>query len=295
MPKRKNVITVILVAIFKALWYVTKGVALALWFVLKSIGKGIAWLFTRKSSKKTANTIDSQTDSKEPAAQALPSPTQGKKKHTAAHTPLVAKDVKNGEFNEFINRLATASTIALIVGKRGSGKSTLGFRIMENVHASAKRPCFVLGVKADVLPDWITSVSSVDQVANNGVVLVDEGALTFSSRESMSGKNKELGKLLAIARHKDLTLLLITQNTGMIDKNVLNLCDTVMVKEGSLLQQSMERDAMKELYGKAAAAMDNLPKQERISHAYVVDNDFEGLIQFSLPSFWSDAVSKNRA
>ena len=64
----------------------------------------------------------------------------------------------------------------------------------------------------------------------------------------MSKQNKELADLLAIARHKDLTLILVTQNTGMIDKNVLNLTDAVLVKEGSLLQQKMERSVMKEFY-----------------------------------------------
>jgi ABC-type glutathione transport system ATPase component len=293
MAKRKNIIAVVLVWIFKALWYVIKGIALALWFMLKSIGQGIAWLFRMATRKKASAPTPIGTTTE--ATETVPEPEQGKKKHNAIGTPLVAKKVKTGDFNEFSTRLASTSIIALIAGKRGSGKSTLGFRIMENVHASTKRPCYVLGVRADVLPNWITAIADVEQVANGGIVLVDEGALTYSSRDSMNKKNKELGKLLAIARHKDLTLLLITQNTGMIDKNVLNLCDTVMLKEGSLLQQSMEREAMKELYSKADKALDDLPKEQRISHTYIVDNDFEGLVQFTLPSFWNSAISKNRA
>jgi hypothetical protein len=124
---------------------------------------------------------------------------------------------------------------------------------------------------------------------------VDEGALTYSSRDSMSSTNKELGKLLAVARHKDISLVLVTQNTGMIDKNVLNLCDTIMLKEGSLLQKSMERTAMKELYQKAEDAFAALTKEERLSHVYVIDSDFEGMLLYTMPSFWSTEISKNRA
>ncbi|MEK6822944.1 MAG: hypothetical protein AABY13_03865, partial [Nanoarchaeota archaeon] len=169
MPRRKNVITVVLVAILKAFWYVTKGVVLAIWWVLTRIGNGILALFKR-SPKKTNVPFSSD--------QSLPAPLQGKKRHTATDAPFVAKEVATGDFNEFSKRLANTSIIALIVGKRGSGKSTLGFRIMENIHAQTERPCFVLGVKASVLPSWITQVHSVEQVKNNGVVLVAEGALT---------------------------------------------------------------------------------------------------------------------
>ncbi len=111
----------------------------------------------------------------------------------------------------------------------------------------------------------------------------------------MSKKNKQLGQLLAVARHKDLTLVLITQNTGMIDKNVLNLCDTILLKEGSLLQEKMERSVMKDIYQAANKALAQIPSEERQSHVYVFDNDFEGVCKITLPSFWSSNVSKNQA
>ena len=130
---------------------------------------------------------------------------------------------------------------------------------------------------------------------NKGVVLVDEGAVDFGSRSSMSKKNKDLSELLAIARHKDMTLIFITQNTGMMDKNILNLCDAIVLKEGSLLQEKMERSAMKDLYVTANKALAKIPSKERKAHCYVFDADFEGLIETSLPSFWSSKVSKSRA
>lgn len=207
-------------------------------------------------------------------------------------TPIVTL---KGDFLKFSERIRTASTIVLVAGRRGSGKSALGFRLLENINAKTQRAAYVLGVRQAVLPNWIDSVEDLEEVKNGGVVLVDEGAISFSSRESMNKKNKELGKLLAVARHKDLTLILITQNTGMIDKNVLNLCDIILLKEGSLLQEKMERGAMKDIYKSADAEFSKLPLEDRQKHVYVFDSEFEGVCKVELPSFWSVKISKNQA
>ncbi|HLF54279.1 MAG TPA: zonular occludens toxin domain-containing protein [Candidatus Nanoarchaeia archaeon] len=216
-------------------------------------------------------------------------------KVAANYTPFVEASNIKGSIDSFENRLLNESLILAVAGRRGSGKSVLGFRIMENIHSKTSRPCFALGVKQSVLPSWISSIEEISQVKNRGIVLVDEGAISFSSRESMSKENRGLGELLAIARHKDLTLIFITQNTGMIDKNVLNLCDTILLKEGSLLQEKMERSVMKDLYSTANSALSRIPSEERKPYCYVFDADFEGLVQASLPSFWSSKVSKNQA
>ncbi len=199
-----------------------------------------------------------------------------------------------GEFEAAEQRIIKESLIILIFGKRGSGKSALGFRLLENINSKAKRSCYVLGVKKEFLPHWISSVENIESVANGAAILVDEGAIAFGSRESMNAKNRELGKLMAIARHKDLTLIFITQNTGMLDKNVLKLADTLLIKEGSLLQLEMERPEIKKFYEKATLAFKPL-QGEKKQYVYVVDSDFEGVISAPLPNFWSSSISKSWA
>ena len=220
-----------------------------------------------------------------------------KQPHYSSPATFTEFDIVNtvaGDYHSTKKKLIDSSLIILVFGKRGSGKSALGFRIMENIHGKTQRKCFVLGVPQKVLPQWIASVDDLEQVANGGVVLVDEGAVAFGSRESMKTVNRAVGKLMAIARHKDLTLVFITQNTGMLDKSVLNLADVLMIKEGSLLQLEMERAEIKKFYQKAHGAFVSLPKQ-REPYFYVVDSDFEGALAASLPSFWSSAVSKSRS
>jgi len=216
-------------------------------------------------------------------------------KNPASYLALEGSSTEKGSIGDFEDRLRTESLILAIAGRRGSGKSVLGFRLLENIKAKSKRPCFALDVKQSVLPSWIKSIENISDVSNHGVVLVDEGAISFGSRQSMTKKNKDLGEFLAIARHKDLTLIFITQNTGMIDKNVLNLCDTIILKEGSLLQEKMERSVMRDLYQTANKKLSEIPSKDRKPYCYIFDAEFEGLVKASLPSFWSTKVSKSRA
>ncbi|MBS3138392.1 ATP-binding protein [Candidatus Woesearchaeota archaeon] len=262
-------------------WRATKATARGLWSVAKFTGKqvshGVRWSANKAHEAKKARTMR----------------TSAAYNAVAVYGDLRSVSKVSGNHDNFEQQLLNSSRIMLLFGKRGSGKSALGFRLMENVYSKTERPCYVLGVPQEVLPKWISSVQDIGEVKNHGVVLVDEGALAFSARESMKKEHKELGKLMAIARHKDMTLIFITQNTGMIDKNVLQLTDTLLVKEGSLLQMEMERSAVQKFYKKAEAAFSKLDDKRK--YAYVIDGDFEGVVECLLPSFWSEKVSKSRA
>ncbi len=281
-------------------WYVRAvlGFFSAIWWIIRNIAKLIAfiavgiWSLIHRGAKKAqqAHAERSERKAKESVKE------QAHKRHgDAKFQPISVQSTTKGSFESFESSILNDSLIVAVAGKRGSGKSSLGFALMENINAKTKRPCFVLGVSDTHLPSYISSVQDIEEVQNDGVVLVDEGAISFSSRSSMSKKNKDLGELLAIARHKNMTLILVTQNTGMLDKNVLNLCDTILLKQGSLLQSEMERPVIKKLYEKATPALDALPHDKKKGGVYVVDGNFEGVIVVGLPSFWSQNLSKNRA
>jgi len=195
----------------------------------------------------------------------------------------------SGDYDDFEDRLKNHSLIILITGKRGSGKTALGFKLLDIVRE--KRKAYYLG--EGKLPRFIKKVSDIKSVKNNSILLVDEAAIAYSSRSSMKQSNKVLGELMAIARHKNLSLIIITQNSAMIDLNVMRLSDTIIFKEPSLLQSRFERKSISDLFRKADEKFKKIESANRKKHFYVIDDEFEGILDFSLPEFWSDKISKS--
>ena len=209
-------------------------------YILSSAGKGASETFGifMRVRKNKASFIHQQKQETEENKD-VEAPKKGRIKNSPDFNDFKIEKVVSGNYNNFTKHLNEDSKIVLIFARRGSGKSALGLRIMENIKAKTNRNCYTLGINEKLLPNWIETISNVEEASQNSIIVVDEGAVSFSSRSSMTEANRELSKLMAIARHKNLTLIFITQNTGMIDKNVLKLADSLMIKEGILLQLEM--------------------------------------------------------
>ena len=107
--------------------------------------------------------------------------------------------------------------IGIILGGRGSGKTAMGIKLLENIYAKTKKKCFSIGMKKEDLPSWIKSIENPEEIENNSFVLVDEGGVLFSSRKSMSNANKVLSDLILLSRHKGINILFISQNSSNLE------------------------------------------------------------------------------
>ena len=182
------------------------------------------------------------------------------------------------------------STVGVVLGARGSGKSALGLRVLENAAARGRRVC-ALGFKESAVPPWVRVVASPDEASNGSFLLVDEGGISFSSRSSMSSANKLLSSLLFVARHKDLSVLFITQNSANLEVNTLRQADYLLLKKPSLLQRDFERKKINEIYDSAASGFKEHAENKGLFYSY--SDSFKGFASNSLPSFWSQAASKS--
>jgi hypothetical protein len=196
-----------------------------------------------------------------------------------------------GDINDFEDRLSSKSTIGLILGARGSGKSALGMRILENMAERNRKVC-AMGFDESALPNWIVPVDAVDEIPNGCFVLVDEGGILFSSRASQSSGNKLLSSLLLVARHKDVSVLFISQNSANLEINSIRQADYLLMRKPSLLQKEFERKKIGKIYD--GVDFRDLPDNGRYS-TYIYSDEFRGFVANELPSFWSSRASKSFA
>jgi hypothetical protein len=165
-------------------------------------------------------------------------------------------------------------------------------RILENLASKSSRKVCAMGFEESALPDWIRTVRSVEEVANGSFVLIDEGGITFSSRASQSPANKILSSLLLVARHKDLSVLFISQNSANLEINTIRQADYLLMRKPSLLQKEFERKKIGQIYDEISGEFAGLADGGRHS-TYIYSDEFRGFVANGLPSFWSQKVSKS--
>ncbi len=198
----------------------------------------------------------------------------------------------NGTFDDFEQILSTKdSTIGIILGARGSGKSAFGLKLFENLHALNDRKMFALGFKTTELPTWIKTIDDIEKIENNSYVLIDEGGILFNSRQGFSNGNQLLSKLLLIARHKDLSILFISQNSSNLEINAIRQTDYLILKPSALLQLDFERKKIKEIYEEVQT--DFKKYQDIKGITYIYSDKFKGFVTNPLPTFWTNRISKN--
>jgi hypothetical protein len=215
-----------------------------------------------------------------------------KPKTGATYCGLKPIKTLSGSLEEFEKKLLhSKSTVGLIIGARGSGKSALGLRILENIHARTKRKICAMGFRGENLPRWIRIVKNLDGIDNGSFVLVDEGGISFSSRDFMSSANKLLSNLLLVARHKDLSILFISQNSANLEINAIRQADYLLLRKSSLLQKDFERKRIQEIYGDAEKYFKE-SGADVSKTTFVYSDEFRGIVENELPSFWSEEVGK---
>ncbi len=276
----------------------------ALWFLLKQIYLVISDLVSKRragkegrveesthsaaSGKSTSKKINGTNDDEKPRIVR-----RGVKRHEPRHAGFREVRSHEGKLGEFEGKIiGSKSSIGLILGARGSGKSALGMSILESAKAQTSRPIYAVGFKAEALPDWITTVTHLDDIPNNSFVLIDEGGIEFSSRNSQSDSNKLLSQLLFIARHKDMTILFITQNSSTLEINAIRQLDFLLLKKPSLLQKDFERGRIREMYDKVDTEFKELAVREE-GLVYVYADCYKGFASNQLPTFWGEDVSKS--
>jgi len=190
-------------------------------------------------------------------------------------------------------KLIRHPSIVVILGGRGKGKSSLGYRLLEHLRWSGG--VYVVGLPASarkLLPDYIGIAAKLEDVPPNSIVLIDEGYLSYHARRSMAATSVEMSQILNLSRQRNQTLVFVTQEARQIDKNVASSANVVVFKNLGIFQLEFDRRELNKIAANAQQAFATLSGDVR-RWAYVCspDAEFMGLVENSLPTFWSEKLS----
>lgn len=189
------------------------------------------------------------------------------------------------------------SGVLIFLGHRGKGKSALAWWLAERYHTAGRSIvayAFSAAARA-ALPKWVKYCKTLAELGRvaPAVVVVDEAALKVNARRSQSADNVEWTRLVAIARHKGHLLMFIGQHARQIDVSLVTDADMVLMKEPSLLHL---RFARPELRPELEQAWDMFQKAkgDKRKKTFVVSyhTGATGFLNNSLPTFWSEKLSK---
>ena len=190
-------------------------------------------------------------------------------------------------------RLIRHPSIVVILGGRGKGKSALGYQLLEHLRWEAG--VYVVGLPKSArkyLPDWIGMVAALEDAPPKSIVLVDEGYIGYHARRSMATASVEMSQILNISRQRDQTLIFVTQEARQIDRNIASSANVVVFKDLGILQLEFDRRELNKIALKATQAFATLGSDKRKwAYVYSPDANFVGLVENSLPTFWTPKLS----
>ena len=189
--------------------------------------------------------------------------------------------------------LIVPPAVVVIVGKRGSGKSGLAYRLLVlfRYHLTP-----VVGVPAEArrhLPDWIGIAPTLEDLPPKSVALVDEAYMLYHSRHSMARDNKSMSQVVNLSRQRDQTLIFVSQEARQIDRNIASSANVLVFKETGMLQPDFDRRELRKIAEEAREAFSNKKgNKRRWSYVYSPDANYAGMLESELPSFWKPGLSK---
>ena len=184
--------------------------------------------------------------------------------------------------------------ILLVSGKRGSGKSALGYRLLELFRSRAAP--YVVGLPKEArkpLPDWVGCEDRLEDVPAKAVVLLDESYIQYHARNSMSDEGRDIRTIVNLSRQNEQSLIFIVQEARQLDVNAISQADVISVKGLSEISREFERPQLRRFTDNARVAFVGVKgNRQRWTWVYSEAAGEVGLVENELAGFWRPALSR---
>ncbi len=186
---------------------------------------------------------------------------------------------------ELLSRLKFGQ--CLFIGQQQSGKTALMFILAEWLSNMGKNVAW-LGAPAK-LPSFI-KIATADyyEIPENCVIILDEGAVRFSQRNSMTSESKEFFSNIPIISHKDQILFLSAQSLALTDVYSTHLFIAMFIKSMTQPQILAERSIVKEIREWIPFTNDKTVTYVR----WVIHPALNFTVRIQLPNWWDSELSK---
>lgn len=177
--------------------------------------------------------------------------------------------------------------VASLIGRKGGGKSCFAGWMSDAMHEQGIN---VVWFEVNTnLPDYITQVTSWEEIPDGSFVVVDEAGVTYNARDALRSENKDVSKLLMVSRHHDLRIMFNYQALSLSDINIWRLSDAWLVKPLQLMDTANYEDKRTQLLIKYIIQMQ--PK----SKEYATFTNGDDWIRFRhpKPEWWTENISKS--
>lgn len=134
---------------------------------------------------------------------------------------------------------------------------------------------------------WIGIAPSLEDVPPKAIALVDEAYLRYHARGSMATEARAMSQLLNLSRQREQTIIFVTQEARQVDRNIASSANVIVFKDLGMLQLEFDRPELTKLAAQAREAFATVKgDRRRWAFVYAPDNDFLGLLENDLPTFW---------
>lgn len=193
----------------------------------------------------------------------------------------------------WLNTLTHPCAVA-ILGARGSGKSSLGYYLVESLSSSLGLDVAILGLPgwcSKLLPSGYKLCQSPEELPHGSVAFIDEGSLLFSSRRSLSDSNVSMDQVLSLSRQRSQTIIFATHSLRKLDVALVSDMDCLAFKRPSFLHSRFERSEIRGFTQEAVKALEAVDMCDRKRFTWVLSQSYEGLLENPTPSFWTEQLS----
>lgn len=199
--------------------------------------------------------------------------------------------------------IAPHPALSIHLGDIGSGKTATACGQLDYYRTKTKIKCNLVSPKI-VHKEYVKTakwIGRVDpnslRVPKNSANLIDDIHLMYSARKWYKDINSAIDNLARESRHKRCSFIYTTQQTTVVDTNIIQMVSCIVIKRPSIMQKQSDRPFVRRIMKDADRAFKELKLENYNDHkkyAYVISRHLPEpfmLENIKLPKWWSENIS----